>query len=472
MQLSFCDENPFPLTQPPPPSATLIGSTQQVLSSADVIDPVLRNSGPARKNDHSSKKRKRRSRSRSHSRSRSKGKRRAPDDSIGKRGRATGSKNFSQEDINMLLDCVQDVLPIGQKGWALTEKAFNDAAKLGNRPERTSKSLEAKYKQVCYLFAMHVSQLIGHLQLIKTRKPTGSGYRPPHIERAHEIEEEIASRIGMRDLNESDYADAISSEDNSSASGSSDSDSDEEPKTKTARIRTAKAVRAPSPLITRPSARTASRTSSGAADLVTAMSRALHPDVQRRRDIERTERMTASSQLLMLQQQMRDQQQQIFELQGRLQDAYRARDRAELKLEMMDRPFIESGVRRGRRKVREESRTMWPDGGEYRGWVTVDTETDSDYVRDELRVRNNTHYQPPRQKQSSLAKGTSSSNRCTDQTLRLPLVGSTSRAPASSNAPLVNSPLEVSVTPSRAPEISVFISPQHTRSNYTYSSNH
>lgn len=75
-----------------------------------------------------------------------KGKQRA---SSAKRGRPTGSGNYAAEDKQMLLYYLDKFVPIGQSGWKKVAKQFNKWCQKANRPERTGKSLESKFKAVC-----------------------------------------------------------------------------------------------------------------------------------------------------------------------------------------------------------------------------------------------------------------------------------------------------------------------------------
>ncbi|KAJ6473929.1 hypothetical protein DFH09DRAFT_1293709 [Mycena vulgaris] len=86
---------------------------------------------------------------------------------VPKRGRPKGSPNFSKDDITNLLDLVEKILPLGQKGWKTVKRRYQKWARGAKRPERDGKSLETKYKQ-----------------LLKTKKPTGDAQCPPDIKRA------------------------------------------------------------------------------------------------------------------------------------------------------------------------------------------------------------------------------------------------------------------------------------------------
>jgi len=66
-----------------------------------------------------------------------------------KRGRPTGAGNYAAEDINMLLDLTEEELPLGQRGWDTVHMKYNKWSRKHKRPERTVKSIETKFKQVC-----------------------------------------------------------------------------------------------------------------------------------------------------------------------------------------------------------------------------------------------------------------------------------------------------------------------------------
>ncbi|KAJ7256410.1 hypothetical protein C8J57DRAFT_1650910 [Mycena rebaudengoi] len=58
------------------------------------------------------------------------------DEPVAKRGRPSGSGNYSKEDQKVLLDLIEEELPLGHKGWAVIEAMFNDYARKAGRPER------------------------------------------------------------------------------------------------------------------------------------------------------------------------------------------------------------------------------------------------------------------------------------------------------------------------------------------------
>ena len=71
-----------------------------------------------------------------------------PDASKKPKGRAAGAANYSAEDVDTLLDILEERLPLGGHAWNSATDEFNAWAQTNDRPVRSSKSLEVKYKQV------------------------------------------------------------------------------------------------------------------------------------------------------------------------------------------------------------------------------------------------------------------------------------------------------------------------------------
>jgi len=67
------------------------------------------------------------------------------------RGRPLGAGNFTDKDLQALLDIVAHVLPAGAHGWCKVQWTFAHWSCKNSQPERTVKSIESKYKQVCTL---------------------------------------------------------------------------------------------------------------------------------------------------------------------------------------------------------------------------------------------------------------------------------------------------------------------------------
>ncbi len=72
------------------------------------------------------------------------------DDTKEKRGRPAGRSNFKKDDVSMLLKVVREVMPIGNISWSRAADLYNEWAKHHRRQERPFKSLEVKFKAVCF----------------------------------------------------------------------------------------------------------------------------------------------------------------------------------------------------------------------------------------------------------------------------------------------------------------------------------
>lgn len=109
------------------------------------------------------------------------------------------------------------------------------------------------------------------MQLVKTTKPTGTGVCPPEVKRAHHIDELINERAGTCELADSDFDDAGGNI-SWSSSGEDDLPRHSEPHVAVAR---SNHNEAPAPRHNHGAA---------AADLLSSLSHAFDPAVQRARD--------------------------------------------------------------------------------------------------------------------------------------------------------------------------------------------
>ena len=137
-----------------------------------------------------------------------KGKKKADDTGLArtkslKRGRLSGSSNFSDPDVWALLDAIEKELPLGERGWKVVQVAYNKYTQEHGHKERSHKSLETKYKQVSLIPCIRTPMTEWCDQFIRKGKPTGRGICPPQIERAFEIEDKINERAGTHDVNDS-----------------------------------------------------------------------------------------------------------------------------------------------------------------------------------------------------------------------------------------------------------------------------
>ena len=132
-------------------------------------------------------------------------------------------------------------------------------------------------------------------------------------------------------------------------------------------------------------------------NLLSNLSQAFDPEAQRSRDAERASRSLHNTQFLTLSQQLRDAQQatesirsQLADVQMRLQDAERARDRAEFRLEMVQMSGGNGSASishhgtscRHSVKQKHHCEEVYPEGGGKVWWVTDDEDINSDESRD------------------------------------------------------------------------------------------
>ncbi|KAJ7437212.1 hypothetical protein B0H11DRAFT_2255560 [Mycena galericulata] len=387
-----------------------------------------------------------------------------------KRGRPTGSGNYHKEDTAKLFDLIEEELPVGQKGWKVIHRRFNKWAVLHGRTKRSPKSLENKYKTY-----------------LKAKKPTGSASCPPEVKRAHEREDLINERVGTRDLSDSEF------DDNSDAA-SSDDDVEVLEHGATS-VRTAVARRAPTPPLRRNARATG-------ADLANKLAHALDPDVQKARDDSRAQRTFENTQILTLTQQLRDAQavteglrSQLTILQNHVHDLERARDRAEMRLEVLQMSNSGDGTRgrsrRRNRALRSHKRdtgiqrvgkkirceTLYPEGGAMTYWVS-DPSTDDEFEDEnenpywdtfDMRSRSRSHRATSRRPLSRRRTPTPGPS-------RLPRLSPTRFSPrpamntaAESTRPLpsavTGNAVELVVTPDHGPAMSLLISPSKNQSS-------
>ncbi|KAJ7224204.1 hypothetical protein GGX14DRAFT_350570, partial [Mycena pura] len=233
-----------------------------------------------------------------------------------KRGRPQGSANFRKDDVGRILSIVKRHQPMGGRGWEKVTKEYNMWAVKHSRPEREWKSLKNKFDS-----------------LVKTTKPTGDAECPPEVKEAKRIDQMISSKSGSHSVRDAPSASHSHAHCDGDASNTSSDDSIEFIENKTY---TAIAHRAPTPPLTSRAPRL------NAPALVNQLAQSFEPSAQAARDDQRARRSTESMQVFMLTQQVRDLnttneglRNQLFALQGHLNDAKRAHDRSLIRLEML-----------------------------------------------------------------------------------------------------------------------------------------
>ncbi|KAG6917547.1 hypothetical protein DXG01_002184 [Tephrocybe rancida] len=243
-----------------------------------------------------------------------------PDEPESKCGRPRGAGNYTNDNTAALLDAVEVELPIGQRGWIAVQRRYSKWTRLHKRLDRTVKSLETKYKQ-----------------LVKTTMPTGDGYCPPEVKRAHTVEALINEHVCTRDLDDDDFNGSVKHEHKVlDPEEGSDEDEIEILETPAPRAVRSAVIRRPDPLTSRHKGRVSSL------DLVTKLTDTFDPASVRARDAECADRSYNNTQILSLTQQLHDLQnvnetlrERNSQLQDHLHDAERARDHADLQVEML-----------------------------------------------------------------------------------------------------------------------------------------
>ncbi|KAJ7883896.1 hypothetical protein B0H14DRAFT_3857235 [Mycena olivaceomarginata] len=236
---------------------------------------------------------------------------------VAKRGRPSGSANYSKKEIKQLFAIIEAQVPLGQKGWKAVHESYSAWAQLNGYPKRAEKALEGKYK----LF-------------LKVKKPTGSADCPPEVVRAHELENLINTEAGTVDLSDNDI--------DSGASSNHDIEFVEQ---RPAPVRTAVACRAPSPPLPRKS-----RKSGG--HLMERLVRALDPAALKSRDDSHAQRSSDNTQFFAISQQLRDSQALSERLRNEIRELERDRDRAEFDLKLMQFTHPSHGRGRSHRRTR------------------------------------------------------------------------------------------------------------------------
>lgn len=94
----------------------------------------------------------------------------------GRGGRRNGSRNYSTEDIGILLNTVEEVLPQSANDWDLVASKYNEEAKERDRDQRDVKNLRVKFEK-----------------LVGLRKQTGE-LHPPNVRRAKKLARKLLAQ--------------------------------------------------------------------------------------------------------------------------------------------------------------------------------------------------------------------------------------------------------------------------------------
>ncbi|KAJ7575230.1 hypothetical protein C8J56DRAFT_1007765 [Mycena floridula] len=291
-----------------------------------------------------------------------------------KGGRAAGAQNYSAEDIDALLDILETELPLGIKGWNSVGDFFSTWAEENERPQRAAKSLELKFKQ-----------------WVRLSKPTGDGYCPPHIERAHIISDMMMDKAGSHDLDD----DEIANEEPIDVSSDSDSDGNKENRNPVKKKSIVKTEPGLGPVARRPAAdrlptrSTGPRRSNPGQDLLSTISSALTPEAQLARNEAHSARTMQATQLFSLNNRIRDLERSNESLRQQVSDAHREihaaerrADRAEFMLEVQAQGVTTREYPSQLRSVHRRPDIIYPEGGRSRRNYTVTSDMEDGEMED------------------------------------------------------------------------------------------
>ena len=164
---------------------------------------------------------------------------------------------------------------------------------------------------------------------MKTRKPTGNANCPPHVRRAHEINDKIQSKVACRDLEDTeiievdDDSGGISDDELPDAfDHPEDTDRDSLPPAAKPALRVRTARIEPGPSSSQESTR---QSSLKGTDILERISKTFDPEAQSRREADRASSLFQTQQLIMLQSQIRDLNGTVLTLRNQLDDSERRR---------------------------------------------------------------------------------------------------------------------------------------------------
>ncbi|KAI0344498.1 hypothetical protein BDW22DRAFT_1427198 [Trametopsis cervina] len=101
------------------------------------------------------------------------------------KGRAAGSKGYSDEEMNLLAQTVLSVQPLGPDEWRTVLALYNEQAEQEGFPSRELDALRQKYDR-----------------MLVQPKPTGRGEAPAWVDLVHEASEAIQAKAGTRELDD------------------------------------------------------------------------------------------------------------------------------------------------------------------------------------------------------------------------------------------------------------------------------
>ena len=113
--------------------------------------------------------------------------------SLKKKGKTAGSKNWSNEEMTVLLDVTELWLPCGKEMW---EKCAVECLSRSPGWKRAGVAMKAKFEKMCFAL-----------------KPTGEAEIPLHIQRAKDIKDKISQNEVIGYVHENDHISCMTEED-------------------------------------------------------------------------------------------------------------------------------------------------------------------------------------------------------------------------------------------------------------------
>jgi hypothetical protein len=249
-------------------------------------------------------------------------------------------------------------------------------------------------------------------------KPTGDAECPPHIDRAHAIEEAMGTKAGLVELDDEDI------DKNSNDTVLVITSSDEGPPT-------AKRIKkeALSPLM-KSALMPKHRRKNTSHDLLQTILTALDPMAQRSHANDRLERSFANNQMISLSNQLRVAQSTIDNLRDRIHRAERRADRAEL-LAIVKAKSTPTALSKHKHRRHRRREIEYPDGGHATIWPHSSDESDHFNVTPKVKMQDTSDWSPPSPAKAFTRKGATGKGAARLSPPSTPCKGATGASPPS-----------------------------------------
>lgn len=116
-------------------------------------------------------------------------------------GRGLGSKNYTPREVSILLNLVENVLPLGYQEWSIVTSQYSEWQTKNDTPVRDLQILKSKFDK-----------------LVNAKKPTGSPDCPDPVRRAKNIAKSMQSRCAAAPLGVEDSSEDEMNDDTNSSS--------------------------------------------------------------------------------------------------------------------------------------------------------------------------------------------------------------------------------------------------------------